>query len=46
MVTVTAHIKAKKGMEDKIKEELLSLVDPTPGPGKRIHLYVLRKLEE
>jgi quinol monooxygenase YgiN len=29
MLTVTAHIKAKKGMEDKLKEELLSLVDPT-----------------
>ena len=29
MVTVTAHIKAKKGFEDKLMEELLSLVDPT-----------------
>ena len=29
MVTVTAHIKAKKGLEDKLMEELLSLVDPT-----------------
>ena len=29
MVTVTAHIKAKKGLEEKLKEELLALVEPT-----------------
>lgn len=29
MVTVTAHIKAKTGLEEKLKEELLSLVEPT-----------------
>ena len=29
MVTVTAHIKAKKGLEEKLKEELISLVEPT-----------------
>ena len=29
MVTVTAQIKAKEGMEARLKEELTSLVDPT-----------------
>ena len=29
MITVTAHIKAKRGLENKLMEELLSLVDPT-----------------
>ena len=29
MVTVTARIKAKEGMEERVREELISLVDPT-----------------
>ena len=29
MVTVTAHIKAKKGMEENLKKELLALIEPT-----------------
>ena len=29
MVTVTAHIKAKKGLEENLKKELLALIQPT-----------------
>ena len=29
MVTVTAQIKAKKGMEERLRKELIALVDPT-----------------
>jgi quinol monooxygenase YgiN len=29
MVTVTAHIKAKKDLEENLKKELLTLIEPT-----------------
>lgn len=29
MVTVTAHIMAKKGLEERLREELITLVGPT-----------------
>ena len=29
MVTVTAHIKAKKGLEENLRRELLALIEPT-----------------
>ena len=29
MVTVTAHIKAKKGLEEKLRKELQALIEPT-----------------
>ena len=29
MLTVTAHIKAKKGLEENLRKELLALIEPT-----------------
>ena len=29
MVTVTAHIKARKGLEENLRKELLALMEPT-----------------